>query len=173
MAAESHSYKTEKGRAIVRTLHANALQEAGAARRAALETAEAELDRIARLMPAALKGGLSLAEIARVTGVSRPTLYELRARYSESDADLRLAVLQTLATEGALSESELSRRLGGPRKGLSALIQALLDQGFLDGGVEEGDDGPYPLFSLSPQGLDLLEHWTFEEERAEREGGQA
>ena len=163
--------RTEKGRAVVRTLHATELLDAGTARREALSNADVQLDRIARLLPAALAGGLTLTEIARVTGVSRPTLYELRGRYSESHQDVRLALLQTLATNGGLSDSELNRRLRGPRKPLGELLESLRTQGFVDLDVEEDEDGrPFPVYFLTSQGLDLLEHWAFDEQDPEQGG---
>jgi hypothetical protein len=89
--------KREKGKATVRALHLSELEAAGAARARAIAEADKQLDRVARLLPDALSGGLSLSEIGRVARVSRQTLYELRARYSDSDGDLRLAVLQSVA----------------------------------------------------------------------------
>ena len=74
----------EKGKALVRALHLSELVATSKAREVALHEAEAQFDRIARLLPDALKGGISMTEIARVTGISRPTLYELRARYGGS-----------------------------------------------------------------------------------------
>ena len=88
----------------------------GAARELALLQAEQQLDRLARLLPNALAGGLSLAEISRVTGVSRPTLYELKARYDDSDADLRLAVLQAVARNPGRSTEELQPTSAGGRQ---------------------------------------------------------
>jgi len=152
-------------RALVRRVHARELEAAGDARAAALKVADRQLDRIARLLPDALQGGLALTDVSRLTGVSRPTLYELRARYSESERDLRLALVQTLATSGALSETDLNRRLGGPRDGLSELLDSLRKQDFLEVDVEEDEDGrPFPIYFLTHHGMDLLGHWSFEEE---------
>lgn len=50
------------------------LAEHGNRRRAALEQASAELDAIAELAPAALAAGITKVEIAKLGGVSRPTL---------------------------------------------------------------------------------------------------
>src|SRR3954451_16932134 len=92
----------EKARALVRALHLTELENAGAARAAALAQADAELQRIAARLPDALDAGISLSEIARVTGISRPTLYELRGRQSDSPRDLTLALLQLIGTRGAV-----------------------------------------------------------------------
>lgn len=54
------------------------LEEAGHRRRGALDEAQAELDRIGELAHrAVIEEQVPLAEVARVAGVSRPTLYEL------------------------------------------------------------------------------------------------
>src|SRR5687768_12447410 len=92
----------ERGRAAVRALHLDNLEKAGADRAAALRLVDEHLDRIAQMLPLALQAGISLSEISRVTGVSRPTLYELRGRYADSPGDLELAVLQSVATGGPI-----------------------------------------------------------------------
>jgi hypothetical protein len=69
----------EKGKAVVRTLHLSELQDAGEARLSAIDRADVQREVICSLLPGALKAGLSLAEISRVTGVSRPTLYVWKA----------------------------------------------------------------------------------------------
>lgn len=151
----------EKQRSTVRALHLGALEEAGRARADALREADEQLDRVARLLPDALAGGLSLAEIARVTGVSRPTLYELRARYSDSDRDLNLAVLQSLAVRGPQASSELVENIGGPKR---AEVRSLLDNFaaqdmvHVDVDVDEGD----VIYFLTSKGEAVLEHWVFE-----------
>jgi DNA-binding IclR family transcriptional regulator len=53
------------------------LSQTGERRQQALEQAQAELDRIAELAGEAVGEGIAIAEIARLTGVSRPTIYEL------------------------------------------------------------------------------------------------
>src|SRR5690242_19169579 len=84
----------EKGGGVVRSLYAGEFESARNRRQDALREADAQLDRIARLLPEALAAGWKISEIARLTDVSRPTLYELRGRYTGSPRDLRLAVLQ-------------------------------------------------------------------------------
>lgn len=167
MQRREHHSESQRGREIVRGLHADELREAGAARRAALKAADDQLDRIARLMPAALKGGLSVSEIGRLTGVSRPTLYELRARYGDSVADVRFALLQTLATTPALNADEVERHLGGPRPVLSEIVKELKAHNVLDYEVEDGEEGPVLFYELTDKGFDLLEHWSFEAAEAE------
>lgn len=153
----------EKGRALVRGLHLSELQASGAARAMALHEADVQLDRIARLLPDALQAGLSLAEIARVAGVSRPTLYELRARYGGSVGDMRLAVLQTLANRGPLLDSELAEYVGGDAAARSEAISRYL------GTCIEIDPGPdnHAILSITGEGLELLDAWVFQIEDVE------
>jgi hypothetical protein len=56
------------------------LAEHGARRRRALAEAEAELDAMRPLLREALEARVTIAELARLAAVSRPTLYELRGR---------------------------------------------------------------------------------------------
>ncbi len=56
------------------------LRELGKRRRAALAEAQAVLNQVEELLPEALHAGLSLSEIARLSAVSRPTLYGLKRR---------------------------------------------------------------------------------------------
>ncbi len=163
---QRHS-ESHRGREIVFGLHGDELREAGEARRAALKAADDQLDRIARLMPAALEGGLSLSEIGRLTGVSRPTLYELRARYGDSAVDLRFALLQTLATRPGLPAKEVEDYLGGPRTALSEIVRELRAQKVLDYEVEEGEEGPVLCYELTDKGFAMLEHWSLEAAESE------
>jgi DNA-binding IclR family transcriptional regulator len=154
--------RREKGRAVVRALHVEQLEDAGAERHAALQAAEAHLERIARLLPAALAGGLSLAEIARITGVSRPTLYELRARYSDQPLDLSLGALQAIATNGPLTEPQLRERLRRPPKDVSRTVAEFQRRGFVEYDIDEDEEGKRPIYFLTEKGYELLAHWKLE-----------
>ncbi|MEA2494106.1 MAG: hypothetical protein QOJ29_2017 [Thermoleophilaceae bacterium] len=160
----SRTARQEKGKAVVRAIHLEQLEDAGTTRSKALADADAQLDRIARLLPNALVGGLSLAEIARVTGVSRPTLYELRARYSDNPSDLAFGVLQTIAARGPVTEAEINARLARPPKDVARVIADFQRQDAIDFEIDEVEEGPRPVYFLSDKGYDLLEHWTFEAE---------
>lgn len=164
-ASEDHG-RIERGRALVRSLHLSELQAAGAARAVALHDADVQLDRVARLLPDALSGGLSLTEISRVTGVSRPTLYELRGRYSDAPGDLRLAVLQAIASRGTLTPDALYEVLGGHSPERERIVGDLQEQDIID---FEFDDEAF--YFLTSAGFALLEHWTFEELESE-DGGE-
>ena len=158
----------EKRRAAVRGVHLEQLAGAGALRSAALEKADQQLDRIAKLLPDALAAGLSLVEIARVTGVSRPTLYELRGRYGDSASDLGLALLQTLATSGPLPLDRLHVHLGRKGPKLAPVLDSFNRQDLIEYAPLEDQDGV--SVDLTAKGIVALEHWfeeTIEQELSE------
>ena len=155
----------EKSRATVRALHLRELEAAGAARAAALKAADEYLDRIARLLPDALNAGLSLTEISRVAGTSRPTLYELRGRYGEEASDLQLAVLQAIALRGPISLGDLKANLRRPANEITPLVQSFVDQGLVDMDVDENQREVF--YSLLDKGDHVLDAWYEQEAGAE------
>jgi transposase-like protein len=157
--------KREQGKALVRALNLSALEAAGAARAQALAEADRHLDRVARLLPDALRGGLTLSEIARVAGVSRQTLYELRARYSDSDGDLRLAVLQSVAWMQPVTADELAEHLVREHEDIVRLLDQFMREGVIDIWPRETEDGYVAEYDLTPDGSRTLEQWVFHEER--------
>jgi hypothetical protein len=160
----------EKGKALVRALHLSELAAASKARELALHEAESQFDRVARLLPDALNGGISMTEIARVTGISRPTLYELRARYGGSVGDLRLAILQAIIANHAVTVAALSERLGRPSKDISLVVEEFLSGDLLHEDVEEvGPEEWEQRFYVTSNGLAFLEHWEFELAEADDE----
>jgi transcriptional regulator with XRE-family HTH domain len=163
----------EKGKALARAVQASELQAAGSKREAALHEAEVQLERIARLLPNALQAGLTLSEIARVTGVSRPTLYELKARYTEGD--ISLAALQSVASRGPITLAELADHLGRSESEVAAAVKAHVDGERMDWEpITWVDSGQEEIaYSLTGRGLDTLEAWEFVEEEAEAEAGGA
>lgn len=146
--------KKRRGKAVLQTLHARELEEAGAARQAALDEAEVQLDRIGELLPGALSAGLSISEIARLTGVSRPTLYELQRR-SGGARDLDLEVLAAVSAAGPQSESELSESLDVPEAGVRPITKRLISKGWLE--RLEGARGT--LFAATDDGSAAVETW--------------
>lgn len=156
----------ERRRALVRALNVSELREAGDARTAALEAADAELERIGALLPGALQAGLSLAEISRLTGVSRPTLYELKARKAEVTQDLRLEILQALAVSGAQNADELTTNLGRKKSQVRPMLKALEERGWI-----AADVGSESRFSLTRDGEGALETWDFGGPLSERATG--
>jgi predicted transcriptional regulator len=157
----------EKGRGLVRALHLSELQAAGAARDLALHEAEQQLDRIAKVLPDALGAGMSMSEVARVTGVSRPTLYELRGRYA--DRDLTHAVFQTIANRGRARQSDLVEHVGRPWTQIQQVLTDLLAQGMLEEDFNEDQENPAMELWLTEAGFDALEHYKFAEDEPERE----
>jgi hypothetical protein len=170
----------ERGKALVRDLHETELRAAGAARALALHQAEQQLDRIARLMTDALKAGLTLAEISRLTNVSRPTLYELRGRYGEAVGDLRFAVLQAVATRAPIWMDELAEHLGH-REEIAAVVKDLVREGLIDWdpSTQRLDDAGFPValaeigpaLEMTASGFETLELW-FDAEDAKDEGNE-
>lgn len=77
------------GRARV---YVDELRELGERRRAALAEADAALRRVQELMPGALDAGVSLSEVAKLSAVSRPTLYAIRRRQATGVAEAGSAV---------------------------------------------------------------------------------
>jgi transcriptional regulator with XRE-family HTH domain len=151
----------EKARALVRALHLTELENAGQARAAALATADSELQRIATRLPDALEAGISLSEIARITGVSRPTLYELRGRTSEEPRDLTLALLQLIATRGAMPVHDVADALGRPAREYEPVLDDLIRRGLTHEDVDEEAEPPVAVYVLTARGEDLLENWEF------------
>jgi len=150
----------EESRANVRALYVSQLEAAGGARAKALREADDYVDRIARLMPDALTSGLSLTDVARITGVSRPTLYQLRARYGESHTHLRLAILQAISSsDGSLAA--VLRALGRPEGEAWPVLRDLVDADVLEVEPIEAEDGPHPGFLLTPKGHDVID-WLIE-----------
>jgi hypothetical protein len=158
----------EKGKALVRALHLSELVAASKARELALHEAENQFDRVARLLPDALNGGVSMTEIARVTGISRPTLYELRARYGGSVGDLRLAILQAIIANHAVTVTALSERLGRPSTDIGEVVEEFLKGELLHDEIEEiGPGEGQQRFYVTSKGLSILEHWEFEADEAD------
>jgi DNA-binding phage protein len=196
----SHRIKHQKGRGIVRALHESELANAGAERADALRRAEYQLERIARLLPDALDAGLGMTEIAQLTGVSRPTLYELRARYGDSPRDLRLAVMQALTRHETSFPDALPRHLARSADEIHPIIDEFFERGWIEWDVEGAEprqapeEGGLPFAAMNPQapwaqetpvaddemvqfpygvtmaGYEALEQWKFEDEAEGNDG---
>ena len=106
-----------------------------------------------------------MAEIARVTGVSRQTLYELRGRYGDT-ADLRLAVLQAILTQWPAALDDLAEHLKRPASEIKPLVDELMDQELVELDLDvriENRDYPY---AMTAAGLRALESWSLAEDAA-------
>jgi hypothetical protein len=178
--------KRQKGQGIVRALHESELSNAGAEREHALRHAEYQLERIARLLPDAIDAGLGMTEIARLTGLSRPTLYELRGRYSESPRDLQLAVMQALMRRETSFPDALPAHLGRPVDEVRPVLTEFFKRGWIEWDVDGGEPRPQPeegglIFAVGPEdlaypymitlaGYEALEQWKFEDDEGDDEG---
>jgi DNA-binding phage protein len=145
-----------RGRALVQTLHRHELEEAGAARKAALAEADAQLERIAEHLSGAVRAGISMAEIARSTGVSRQTLYQLQKRHSAPD--LRFAVLAAVAEMSTQTVAELARATAQEEATVREVVQRLAADGLL--AVSAPPTGAERV-SLTANGEDALAAWEF------------
>lgn len=147
----------------MRTLHQSEIQAAGVARALALHQAEEQLDRIARQIPEALAAGLSVSEIARISGLSRPTVYELRGRYSTSDGDLNFAVLSAVARLQPVTRNEVRETIGREPKVVGGVLGDLEASGHVSFDVDETEDGVVQVWSLTSGGFGYLEAWDWQE----------
>jgi DNA-binding phage protein len=161
--------RREQGKTLVRAMHLSELQAAGAARAVALNESEQQLDRIARVMPNALNAGISLAEIARNTGVSRQTLYELKPRYDPSGS-IRLAVLQTIATRQPISVHELAERLNRSFSDIEPVVESFVDGKLVDLATSTSSEDVSDYLYLTNVGSDCLADWWSEDDRGDDEG---
>jgi len=161
----------EKGKGLLRAVHESELDAAGAARALALHEAEQQLDRIARRLRDALAAGLTVSEIARLTGVSRPTLYELRARYSADPRDLTFAVISVIGSRaGSIDASGVVAVLKRPAKEIGPLVRDLIDQDVVREDFNEKPDDPMMELFLTEKAFDLLEAWEFPQADDEPDG---
>jgi DNA-binding phage protein len=151
----------EKGKTLVRAMHLSEFQAAGAARAVALHEADEQLDRIARALPDALNAGVPLAEIARSSGVSRQTLYELKARYDPA-GDIELAVLQSVATRQPTSVAELAQWLNRSSGDINPVVESFVKGGVLAWVSLLGGEDPGDCVALTDVGSDFLGEWWAE-----------
>jgi DNA-binding MarR family transcriptional regulator len=105
-----------------------------------------------------------LSEIGRVAGVSRQTLYELRARCSDLDGDLRLAVLQSVAWMQPVTVDELAEHLGRDAGDISRTLSGLVSEDFVDVGSRRTEDRDEVEFDLAAAGASTLDNWVFIED---------
>lgn len=161
----------ERARGALRALYLGEAAEIGRKRAEALRDAEAQLDRLARLLPNAIGAGVALSEIARIAEISRPTLYQLRARYSDDPGDLRLGVLQATAA-GEVTAGDIAEIIGRPRYEVNAVLTDLEQRGWVHSEPIEYRDGSGAdwAWGLLAAGLDALEGWSFDvREREDKE----
>lgn len=93
---------------MLQVLHRNELSESGRRLMAGREETQRELRRIATILPAARYAGLTMAEISRLTGLSRPTLYSLEKRRGTGERDITIAILGALGGMGPQTSEQLA-----------------------------------------------------------------
>jgi len=105
-----------------------------------------------------------MSEIGRVAKVSRQTLYELRARYSDSEGDLRLAVLQSVAWMQPTTVDEVAEHLGRDAADVARTLSGFVSEDLVDLGHRLTEDGEEVEFDLTPAGVSTLDNWVFIED---------
>jgi DNA-binding phage protein len=100
--------RARNGRLALQALHRNELTDSGRRIQQSRDAAQRELDRIAVFLPGARHAGMTMSEISQLTGLSRPTLYELQNRSSTVELDITLAVLSALGGLGPQTAEQLS-----------------------------------------------------------------
>jgi hypothetical protein len=162
MAEEDRSsvQQREKARGALRALYLGEVASIGRRRSDALREADDQLDKLAKLLTNAVDAGIGIAEIARASDVSRPTLYQLKARYSEDPGDLRLAVLGATLDGG--TADEIADRLRRSRDEVEALLRDFEDKDWVGWDVGSSEEGDEMIWHLTGRGLGALEEWTFD-----------
>ena len=100
--------RARNGRLALQALHRKELGDSGRRIQQSREAAQHELDRIAAFLPGARHAGMTMSEISQLTGLSRPTLYELQNRGGAGTPDVTLAVLSALGGLGPQTAEQLS-----------------------------------------------------------------
>ena len=110
-------------------------------------------------LPAAVAAGLSVTQIAELTGLSRQKIYELRDRHEPSAGDLATQILVRLAAEGAQSLDDLQGGLGvRDETAARRVLDALLLRGAVRPAITQYEGGsPDEWFLITPLGEAELE----------------
>ena len=149
----------------MRERYADEIERAGQGRRAALDQADTQLRVMKDLLPGAIDAGLPITEIARLSGVSRPTLYDL-LKDSEAEPDLPAAVLAALV-EAPRTSREIGEALGIDNGRASDLMAGLQESGWLEA-VDGGKALPERAYIATKVGETALRDWEFPEEVEDR-----
>lgn len=158
----------EQGRAAVRALYLAELEDIGAQRAAALRVAEEQIERVGRVLESAINAGFSLSEIARLTEVSRPTLYQVRARQTAARGNARLAILQSVANHGLIARKALSEHLATDPARFREALDAMLQDEVLTEEFNDDSEAPDMLYALTTSGLAELNNWSFDDDEIAR-----
>jgi DNA-binding MarR family transcriptional regulator len=155
-----------KSRALIHALYRQALEDAGEKIAQAQAELQGEIDRVGLQISGAVDSGISISEIAGLTGLSRQKLYELRQRQQGNLEDLDMRLLAQLAASGALTPSQLSAQLRVEESTVAQILRELEDEGavrplisFYEGGEETAH------LKISASGEEKLERWMLTPER--------
>ncbi len=99
--------RARNSRLAFQVLHRHELTESGLRIREGREATQRELERIAAFLPGARHAGLTMSEISQLTGLSRPTLYQLQNGHSTDQQDVTRAVLSALGGLGPQTADQL------------------------------------------------------------------
>lgn len=147
-------------RALVKELHREALSEEGQRLQALQEQTEQGMGRLGYRVVAALQAGFSVSEVAKLSGVSRSKVYELRDLYGAQFDDLDMRALARLAAGGGMTVDGLAEQLERPVDQVSALVNQLLERQLVRVAITQYDGGnPEAWFRLTADGMRAVEDW--------------
>jgi transcriptional regulator with XRE-family HTH domain len=120
---KQRNQRARNSRLALQVLHRRELSESGRLIRESRDATQRELGRIAAFLPGARHAGLTMTEISELTGLSRPTLYQLQNDQGTSRT-VTLAVLSALGGMGPQTTEQLS----GATKIAEAAIASVLEE---------------------------------------------
>jgi len=101
--------RAHNSRLTLQVLHRRELAECGRRIKAGREQTQCELKRIAAFLPGARHAGITMAEISQLTGLSRPTLYQLQSgQAADGDREVTISVLSALGGLGPQTSEQLA-----------------------------------------------------------------
>lgn len=100
--------RARNSRLALQVLHRRELSDSGRRIKDSRDAAQHELDRIAAFLPGARHAGMTMSEISQLTGLSRPTLYELKNRNGTGEPDVTLSLLSALGGLGPQTAEQLA-----------------------------------------------------------------
>ncbi len=120
-----------KSRAVTGALIRQALESAGQRIREAQRDLDRELARIGRNVAGAQAAGISISDVAEMTGLSRQKIYELRDRHGAGMEELSYRILAQLAAGGAQSAEQLAGSLKQDPGPVQSAVGEMLAEGWL------------------------------------------
>jgi hypothetical protein len=120
--------RARNSRLALQVLHRRELQECGRRINESRDATQREVDRIATFLPGARHAGITMSEISQLTGLSRPTLYELQNRSRVGEPDLARVVLSVLGGLGPQTTEQLAGVTKIAERILAKTVEDLLAQ---------------------------------------------